>query len=1057
MNASKLVEPSPPVKPDVWQDIWKLISSKQHVILEAHAGTGKTFQMEHLYVGLLRWTDTPVEKILVVTYTEKATAELRERLRKRIETLIHELSNGDDRTIPWKQQVLQLRRALFAFDAAPIHTIHGFCHRVLHENAFLLRRLFDQAQVDAQVAFRRTFRRVLRRCHHDPNIQKGLFAYLKQNSIATLENILLAVNQLGGEIEVPPLQEEQPFLLPRLVQQLDTLIREELRRDKFRAGYYDFADMIHEVRRGLQDETSGLRTRLRNTYTYAIVDEFQDTDEGQWEIFRSIFVTGSTEHRLFVVGDPKQAIYAFRGADVKTYLAAVNTLEKAHAAQRERLRTNFRSTPEMIAAYNKMLEHGFFSPENITYVKENQAEAGRRNLRFVDSTGNALSPIVYFTLDQEKLAQVRHTYGQAIAKTIVALLRGPRTPFQLTDAATQSILKPSDIFILTGTNKQAETIAGYLRECHVPFAFYKQEGLFQTLEAQDLYDLLAALADPTDRSRRLKALHTPFFAYSLADLPALADSASTADGWPVLEKWHGLAQAQQWGKLFSSILDESGLPQRLLFASDSEREITNYRHLCEILLEMASAHRYSIEELAQALRNAIDKTELPDGEDVNVQRVEAEREAVQIMTIHKSKGLEAKVVFLYAIGQDNHRVNVHLFHKDGKRKLFIGKQSDANADIKKAINAEREHEAERLAYVALTRAQGMLVLPMVSAVKQHHMGLVTHKINQRLKACCHDKTLFKEGQDLLKEWGTATAQVTQPLGSLRDWEPTAPLPDTEITREKVTALLKSHPPRIVGSFTSLRDRLRAHATPPMQANIEEEEKTADENNASAQGDMGLPAGQQTGLFLHALLEEIPPNAYTRPLSTWKQEVEKTFEKQMRLFGIPSDAKEYSQHLVYRAMTHSYADKPLCQLPMRRELEFVYPWPENVHPPLGDSADQGRIVVRKGFLKGSIDVLFKANKCFYLLDWKSNLLPDYAPSSLKTVVEEKYEWQLAIYTLALVKILRIQNEADFEDRVGGMFFVFLRGLTEGGHSGIVHLPITWSAIRKYEEELRAEAV
>ena len=263
--------------------------------------------------------------------------------------------------------------------------------------------------------------------------------------------------------------------------------------------------------------------------------------------------------------------------------------------------------------------------------------------------------------------------------------------------------------MLTATNKESVQASQALRELEVPFAFYKQEGLFQTDQAQAVHDLLAAIVDPADADKRSRAWITPFFAVPLEALPDLDE---LPDSHPLIKRlmdWNELAGRRRFETLFTRILDETGVIRRERFLKDDERALTNYLHIFEVLLEESRTIGRDLADLVATLTAYIQQLRKPPGEDGNIQRLESDRAAVQIMTIHKSKGLEAAVVFLYGGFGGFRGSGTYEYHDQGQRVLYIGDNDEA----KKKAADDRCREEERLYYVAMTRAKARLYLPLV--------------------------------------------------------------------------------------------------------------------------------------------------------------------------------------------------------------------------------------------------------------------------------------------------------------------------------------------------------
>jgi exodeoxyribonuclease V beta subunit len=698
------------------------ILSRRHAIIEASAGTGKTFTIEHLFVDLLCTNPHSIEQILLVTFTEKATSELRVRIRKLIETILHGTTVGPislnvEKVVLGDEGRRRLEQALLAFDRASIFTIHGFCQRVLTDFAFLAGTRFDLQVVDAYRPFHHAFRAELRERLADKSASRGLLEewlrdgrhindfealllkahqnrYLESNPAASRIEMaerfdqsfdatalahayrssglnarkttaaLTALDELkqltrGSSIKLleslkgfnfkPLMQVKEidksgkPLLLIpkflRMIADLQVAVAIEARgsaaletalvemylpavaarldRDKRERGQIDYGDMLLWVWQAL-DAAGGteLAQTLRDRFRFCLADEFQDTDDLQWRILRRIFVEHSGNNRFFVVGDPKQAIYAFRGADVHTYLGACGELAAA-SATRVPLVTNFRSNASVIDALNHIFDQRahvpFFSGE-ITY--RDPARCGQPERTATDSRGYPIKPVVLMRYQpkegmQGSAVEAREAVGHYIGRTLRQMLfdEADQLTIREPDAAPRMV-KPKDIFVLTRTKRESEEIGSYLAEFGVPFAFYKLEGLFQTNEAREVCDILRAIDEPHDHSRRLRAWGSRFFAVRYRDLPTLNDIPESHPLNNRLYEWRVLAEEERFADLFESLLHESGLAERELFFSRGERELTNFLHIFEVLLERTVASRLSLTSFSRII--SPDAKSLPD-------------------------------------------------------------------------------------------------------------------------------------------------------------------------------------------------------------------------------------------------------------------------------------------------------------------------------------------------------------------------------------------------------------------------------------------------------------
>ena len=425
---------------------------------------------------------------------------------------------------------------------------------------------------------------------------------------------------------------------------------ERIGADKAERGMFDYDDMLELVREALHGPRGGeLAARLRSRTPWVMIDEFQDTDPVQWDIFRTVWLHDDARG-LTIVGDPKQAIYSFRGADVATYQSARDELVRM-GATRVDLDVNRRSTEPMVAAVNQILVEG--SPlaplldKSITYE-----HLVRASHDVVCET--ARPPITVFALQG---GGGRDANRDALAVAIGGEIERLRaTPPVWTDRGERVPFTLGQIMVLTRTNKDSGAIASALRARGLPCALVESDRLFETREAAELAAVLAAIAAPRDRSARLRALRTRFFDVPWADLMRVVDAP---DHHPLIARlfdWAALAGRRAYEALFRQLVEDSRFAERALVLGSGERAIINTWHLIELLLEEVARSRCDLHELVGQLRRWIDdRDDLPDDRDV--QRAETDADAVRILTIHKAKGLEAPYVFLFGAASPPKRSN----------------------------------------------------------------------------------------------------------------------------------------------------------------------------------------------------------------------------------------------------------------------------------------------------------------------------------------------------------------------------------------------------------------
>ena len=1147
----------------------------RHSVIEAGAGTGKTYAIEHLVLDLLLTTSCSIEEVLVVTFTEKATAELRTRIRALLEEVLSGLASVADH--PATELLViddegrrKLEKALSSFDRASINTIHAFGRRILTDLAFETGAAFGLEVVDAHRVFHRAFRStlrevlavnastrelldewmtdgetsghsnrvdslegLLREAHFNRYLQSGT-SELDRRALSELSEIfdpdllkklcnrnrkvspavLKAVDELAKvvgtagstrkqldsafrafkddffsdlAVKAVNLKEHQlcrALLAGRAASSLDgrvvdsflPLVADRLHRDKRENGEIDYGDMLDQVWRALAGARGdSLVSLLRARFRYGLVDEFQDTDDLQWKIFRRIFLESEGTNILCVVGDPKQAIYAFRGADVFTYLQARREILESGGVL-VNLVENHRSTNHLIDALNLILDQrvtpALFSGE-IRY--DHPLRCGRPDLRAGDGRGRPIIPVTLLRYgpgnSAGSVARMRASIGRYIASEIRKILVQPDSKLMLhSDTGSRSV-EAADIFILTRSGAEAIEAGSYLREQGVPFAFYKKDGLFQTSEAYDVLEVFNAIEDPDSQSKRLKAWTSPFFALPYQDLFEGGEAAATQSLSGLLFEWKALAEQERFATLFDQLVHRSGLVSRELFLSNNQRELTNYLHIFEILLEQTLKERLSLREIINRLESYIAETALPAGVDGNVQRIESERAAVQIMSVHLSKGLQADVVFLFGgTVLPNVLPRAFVYH-DSKheRRITIGKTGRALA--REFLDHELRWENERLAYVALTRARAKVYLPVYpEGSTRRRVNGYYEALNDRLNALIRETDAKALSRKLVEtvDVHEAAYDVDRVAAKLAEkiatWSPPQSLlglaenDKPESFFDELRARSRAMQTR---SYTSLQNR---QATRPNPNDVEIEEFKYDLDTPAELAD--LKGGRRVGIFLHEVIEKLDLESFSAAgdVGSWREQeqVKRVFADAMRRHQV-TDARwfERGTEIVYNALTSRIATSdgtlvgPLYQCRNVREMEFVFPIPERTHPLL-KSASHGQWSVERGYLKGFVDFVFEDGGLHYFADWKSDALPSYDRDTIERHVKEHYDLQARIYSVGIVRLLGVRSKKEYDQRFGGLLYLFIRGMKQNGSGdeGVYFHRPDWLEICQSEHALIA---
>ncbi len=950
----------------------------RHHVIEASAGTGKTFTIEHLVVDKILREGIDISQMLVVTFTERAAAELRARIRGLLAKLLALRPEPTDSSPTAKPEAVwviddearqRLSNALLRIDQAAISTIHSFCQRLLTENAFAHRRLFAQRLMDGREIFTLAFHDFLReKLAVSPEFVPLLRTRLEQSSgleesaaVTELEGTLYEAMRCHGRIE-PALDETAAEAalkaLPRVLpstdevwtaykqgkgrkhektirriwdevidritrareatgalrlwtlaefrQSKDTVeeiasvfahaalpcaetlmtlvtsvppqttllihlllaeLRDRVKALKAAQGLYDFDDMLSVVAESLEGPTGAtIVETLRQRYRYALIDEFQDTDPVQWNVFRRVFVDEGSESRLLVIGDPKQAIYGFRAADVETYLRArVELCETSDSAQLEkrivRLRNNFRSSKRMIDAYNLVLSQTptsgaplFAHDARITYGPEAEVSCGDDSIRLMDGDEEA-APIhlVAHTLEGKSVAKgaLLPPVAQFIAEEVERLLASNMV---LTGGKTEPrALRASDIFVLTRDRADGLLVAEQFAQRGIPHAFYKRDGLFKTEEVSDLLDVLEAVQTPDDSQRRSKAWLTPFFGLSLDEVSRAHALGDESEYVARLRQWSEHAARRDFRTLFTALVDESGLARRVAFLGHGEAALANTLRVLDLLLDEARRRHATLGELIERLRAYRAGLASPPMQDADIQPVETDQPAVQIMTMHASKGLEAPVVFLIGGTGSNSRPPYTYRDDDGERCLWFGSLPD---ELKAAVELEQAREDERLLYVALTRAKVRQYLPLYlkpSDGGDREPALLDGMygaLNTRLFHLLEDSPpseLFE-----LRELEPSEAPVPEEAPELQDWKPSVPLALPDEVHSDRRELVRARRGGIVTSYTALSRHSKA-------AEPDREDVTGETWTAPAATKDPLTSSAVVGIFLHDALEALRSN------------------------------------------------------------------------------------------------------------------------------------------------------------------------------------------------------
>jgi exodeoxyribonuclease V beta subunit len=1156
------------------------------ILVEASAGTGKTYTIAALVVRLIVEKQLEIESILVVTFTEAATAELRDRIRRRLVEALELFSSGngsDDFLLPLYLRSLdrddarrRLQRALISFDQAAIHTIHGFCQRILRDRAFEARALFDTELVTdlsdfeqqlsddfwrtRSTTFTVTFadylldkkfgpdrlyqlQRAARRAERilpdngapdlkgaeqecaalhsqlssiwmshrpailadllacAPGMHKTSYAPEKIHSGATELDLYFSVgSHWGGDdglkkFAAPKANKGNPapshpffplcadFVTARsalsdlyaqalLALQRDFLLwrdNEAIRR-KARQNLRTYDDLLSEVASAVTTKRgAGLLKALQTSYQAILIDEFQDTDPIQYAIFGTL--CPDNRRTLFLIGDPKQAIYSFRGADIFTYLAATR-----HVEHHFTLGVNYRSVPTLVAAVSTLFARkNPFLFDEIPYPTV-QGSPKNSGIALIEGEENRPPLQLWFVDRPDGKAANKDASTERIVSAVAAeIVRLLNSGVRLRTSEGERSLSAGDIAVLVRSNRQAAAMQEKLLYCGVAAVRQGTESLFAAREIEALLRTLAAIADPADTALARGALASGLLDFDVVTLTQSGDDPVILDGWlQRLRDYHELWQRRGITALSGTFFELEGLGVRSLTQPDGERRLTNLRHAFEVLHCAESREGLGMVGLLSWFSRQI--ADPPEGEEYQL-RLETDERAVQVVTIHRSKGLEYPVCFVPFCWNGSQpstkfKNSPFTFHAPdaggpGELTLDLGSPEDERTEHR-AINV-REALAEnlRLLYVAMTRAQACvyLVWGALAGAESSAPAWLLHgpETVELGTEVAQTEERFKELEDsairerLLPLLANGSGEIVDlPLYPQVERLHLAGAGRFDLTPLPVATAISND--WRLSSYSALVAASTHLADGEVWKTVERvgEEGTARliESVESGPTIHSFPRGADPGSCLHDIFEvidfasvELDHNLIEKTLgayaidSSWSPVVSEMLRK---VLHVPLDGADLQLFRVSRRDRCSEMGFFLPLTALRatglaavfRRHQVDLPDPRIV-----STIASLNFETVSGMLRGFIDLVFTCDSRYYLIDWKSNHL---GPSSaaytqermLGEMLSSGYVLQYHLYCVALHRHLRRTLPGyDYESHFGGVFYLFLRGVDDSASTGV----------------------
>lgn len=1030
----------------------KQISLDKSLFIEASAGTGKTYTIIRLFFRYILEREIDFRKILLVTFTKKATEEMLNRIYELASDLILK-KNFDFLNLNSLDNKIQILEDLLKnFDQINVSTIHSFCRGILRDYPFELNLPSNVEIVDSEkpilekIFFDFIFNYDSKKANYnlDSFFQKSalqkLKLYLERFILESQSRIDFILDFLElGDCEFSVTSNKQNCQRNNLNEEIKPIvnffyyIKEEIQNYKKYNEVFTYNDLITQLYFALSKKDENFKKRLQNTFQIGIIDEFQDTDPYQWEIFKAIFLENK-ENQLVVVGDPKQAIYGFRGADIYTYFEAKKYYQKKHYTILS-LNKNYRSKKTFVENLNKLMKEAFSEIKQIKNIDnfeysdvEPSSEKEQNKKECKIQYG-----IKLIQVEGDKVDSARKAYGEIIVKTIQYLIKN-------------CDYKYSDIAILYRGEEDIKPIKEVLLKREIPFTDYAQNSVFQTLEANAIEYLLEFLAYPEDLKARKK-----FLVYYFIDIPYAKIEELDKQYSIIQEKignWKKLLEERNWLKLFYKILEDTKFLYRYFAMPDFERRIANWEHIIEILIQIATQKQLGALELYKEFLNL----KLSSDEEYSL-RLESDEDKIHLMTIHKSKGLEFPVVFVsgwYDTKAPSVGDNSNFKYYDSKWHIcFFYDQKGKENEIRN----EHIFEEFRLFYVAITRAKDLAicVYPDINSKKSKILGSYFLKNAE-------GELFFSDLSKEIEEMENQTESLVKE--------------DHKEEAKNINDIYKDIYEEVLNyakiEYDKRRYKLHSYSSLTKKETFSElEERDFDQIikeeitqiPPKTDFDKYLPYGNKTGIFIHKVFEMISFkhfHNYDSEKESIKNKYKKIIEYHRKLNSISIKESELNNfydflfdfineilNIQFNIQIDNFCLKDIDSTKTKKEIGFLI---QNLKA--RDIINQ--IIKQDSFITGNLDLFFEHNDKFYLLDYKTSVLPNYEQNTLKDYTEKHYKIQYLLYSYALYlwlnSIGKIKKEK--EKLPGGIIYFYLRGYKDQNSRGVYFQEfLTFKAIEK----------
>ncbi len=1025
-------------------------------ILEASAGTGKTYSITKLVTRYIAEGAATIDQCLVMTFSRSAAQELRDRVRRDLASF----NEGD----PIQRE--RVAAALANLDQATISTTHQFCLDAYSRLGVLgdadqgettgadLSGLIEQVAEDVYLRLFATA---------GPPTEGGATRLTPRQAFDLARMAVLdPVSELVPRVDLDPEQQRRI--------QFAQIVRREVVVRQRRDLLVSFDDLVIRLLEALRDEGTGPKVgqRLRDRYRVVLIDEFQDTDPSQWEIVQRAFTWPTV---VILIGDPKQGIYAFRGADIHSYLAAEDM-----AVSAQTLGTNHRSDRAVVDGLFDLLGGLGLGSDRIT-VHKVAAKHGHERMRRgpVDDRRVRLR---VFTPTGLSVPATRAHLAEDVAADIVRTLHDE---VQLLDGTHWRPVAPKDFAVIVRTNQQAELVAQVLRSHGLPAVINSRSSVFGSSAARAWLRVLRAIEVLRPQTMRAAAL-TPFFAASATDL-ATDDGSVMETIAELVRGWRRTFDRRGMAAMTARIVSESGVYEQALAGPDGERTVTDLRHISVLLHEEQQRFGRGITGLVDWLAEQVQFALAQGDEDSEAltRRLETDADAVRVVTIHSCKGLEYMITYI-PFGWQAPQFNdpVIVCHEEGRRIMDVRVGKAPGREERTATRqSETRGEDLRMLYVALTRGKHEVVVhyaghPRTTKASPLHRALSALQSGQSLPA--PDYPLGEPPvSHLTSSRHVAVEEVPDTIPDQR-WQALAgPAPEHPLRAAPFDRAVDDRWRRL--SFTRLtqnahhdRDDSKANDEGGSQATVEPGlPPTAAATDAGRQLSLyaDLPAGAALGNLVHATLEHVDPT-----VAELEREVARVVADQLAQWPVPGAAAERIVHALVPTIRTPLGplagDRRLADISPRDrlpELGFELPLQQG-HGSTATLKDIGSLLLRhlpetdslhnyaavlagggvsaamlRGFLNGSIDAVLRTpgddgEFRYLVVDYKTNRLGgadsvvwDYRPDVLPAAMAKShYPLQSLLYSAALHRYLRWRLPGYEPHRhLGGILYLFVRGM------------------------------